>query len=122
MARFRSRTTPNRYVTSIAIEPDGRLWIGTKLGVARYHQHQWSLRHSRRWLQSNDVRDFAIANDGSAWIATGAGVDRIYQIKLTLEQKSARFLDIIRARHLRPPGLIGPAVLVTPGDLSQKLH
>jgi hypothetical protein len=110
---------PNRYVTSIAIEPEGRLWIGTKLGVARYQQRQWSLRHSRRWLQSNDVRDVAIANDGSAWIATGAGVDRIYQLKLTLEQKSAGFLDIIRARHLRPPGLIGPAVLVTPGDLSK---
>ena len=110
---------PNRYVTSIAIEPAGRLWIGTRLGVARYYEHGWSLRHSRRWLQSNDVRDVAIANDGSAWIATGAGVDRIRQIKLTLEQKSDRFLQIIRARHLRPPGLIGPAVLVTPGDLSK---
>ncbi len=110
---------PNRYVTSIASEPDGRLWIGTKLGVARYYEHGWSLRHSRRWLQSNDVRDVAIGNDGSAWIATAGGVDRIYQIKLTLEQKSDRFLQIIRARHLRPPGLIGPAVLVTPGDLSK---
>lgn len=110
---------PNRYVTSIAIEPAGRLWIGTRLGVARYYEHGWSLRHSRRWLQSNDVRDVAIANDGSAWMATGAGVDRINQIKLTLEQKSERFLQIIRARHLRPPGLIGPAVLVTPGDLSK---
>jgi Two component regulator propeller len=110
---------PNRYVTAIAIEPAGRLWIGTRLGVARYYDHGWSLRHSRRWLQSNDVRDVAIANDGSAWIATGAGVDRIYQIKLTLQQKSDRFLEIIRARHLRPPGLIGPAVLATPGDLSK---
>ena len=110
---------PNRYVSSVAVEPDGRLWIGTRLGVARYRDHGWSLRHSRRWLQSNDVRDVAIASDGSAWIATGGGVDRIYQLKLTLEQKSDRFLDIIRARHLRSPGLIGPAVLVTPGDLSK---
>ena len=38
---------------------------------------------------------------------------------MTLAAKAAYFLQLLRARHIRPPGLVGPAVLVTPGDVSQ---
>jgi hypothetical protein len=121
--RVRSLTAkdgmPNRQARAVARDADGRLWIATKLGVARYDNGRWSLRHSRRWLLSDDARDVVIGPDGTAWVATAAGVDAIRRKKMTLAEKADYFLKMLRARHIRPPGLVGPAVLVTPGDLSR---
>ena len=114
---------PSHQARAIARDSDGRLWVATKMGVARFDPRfdhgQWSLRHSRRWLLSDDTRDVVIAKDGAAWIATASGVDAIRRKPMTLAAKAAYFLQLLRARHIRPPGLVGPAVLVTPGDLSQ---
>ena len=111
---------PNRHARAVAADKNGRLWIATKLGVARYDTQtkKFNLRHSRRWLASDDARDVAIGQDGTAWVASSAGVDAIRRKKLTLAEKAAYFLDIIRKRHIRPPGLVGPAVLKKRGDLS----
>lgn len=110
---------PCRSVRSLAVDATGRIWAATPLGIVRYDHGKWSLRHSRRWLQSDDVRDIAIGADGTAWVATGSGVDAIRTRKMTLRAKADYFLEMLRARHLREPGLVGPAVLVTPGDLSK---
>jgi hypothetical protein len=110
---------PNRQVRAVTIDADGRLWAATALGVARWENGRWRLRHSRRWLQSDDTRAVAIDSEGTAWVATGAGVDAIRRQKLTLAAKADFYLQMLRARHIRPPGLVGPAVLKIPGDLSQ---
>src|SRR5579871_3229257 len=121
--RIRSLTgkegMPNHQARALAQDSSGRLWVATKLGVARLEQGKWSLRHSRRWLLSDDTRDIVIGTDGTAWVATAAGVDAIRRKQMTLAQKADDFLRMLRARHIRPPGLVGPAVLVTPGDLSR---
>ena len=112
---------PNRHARALASDKEGHLWIATKLGVARYSRkmQKFSLRHSRRWLASDDSRDVALAPDGTAWVATAGGVDAIRRKKLTLAEKADYFLSVIRKRHIRPPGLVGPAVLRKPGDLSE---
>jgi hypothetical protein len=110
---------PNRQARSLVSDPDGRLWIATKLGVIRYDHGRWSLRNSRRWLSSDDARDVAIGPDGTAWVATAAGVDAIRRRQMTLADKAGYYLQMLRARHIRPPGFVGPAVLLTPGDLSR---
>ncbi len=121
--RLRSLTgkdgMPNHQAKAVCQDADGRLWVATKLGVARYEGGKWSLRHSRRWLLSDDTRAVVMGRDGTAWVATAAGVDAIRRKKMTLEEKAAYYLQMLRARHIRPPGLVGPAVLVTPGDLSR---
>lgn len=104
---------------AIAQDGAGRFWIATDLGVARYDCANWSLRHSRRWLASDDARDVAIGLDGTAWVATAGGVDAIRRRRMTLTEKSDYFLKMLRARHIRPPGLVGPAVLTKPGDLAK---
>jgi hypothetical protein len=112
---------PNRHARTITADKEGRLWIATKLGVARYDTktQKFSLRHSRRWLARDDARDVAIAPDGTAWVANAGGVDAIRRKKLTLAEKADYFLSIVRKRHIRPPGLVGPAVLKKRGDLSE---
>ncbi len=117
---------PSALAGALNYDENNRLWVATKLGVVRSEDDpytvntmKWVMRHSKRWLQSDEVRDIAIGKDGTAWIATAAGVDAIRRKKMTLAEKSDYYLDVLLKRHIRTPGLVGPAVLVTPGDVSQ---
>lgn len=109
---------PSTDVRSVAVGPDGRVWIGTDLGMVRYDGKQFSLRHSLRWLPGDDVRDVAFAADGTAWIATRQGLSALRTRQMTLAEKADFFLDLVRSRHVRTPGLVEHTRLKTPGDLS----
>jgi len=110
---------PHHDVRSLTFAPDGILWVGTALGVARFDGTHWSLRHSRRWLLDDDVRDVAFSADGTAWVATGGGVSAIRRRLMTLAQKAADYHAICRERHVRPPGLVEKCRYPDPNDLSQ---
>jgi hypothetical protein len=77
----------------------------------------WSLRHSLRWLPSNDVRDLHCAADAT-YVATSAGLAVLRAKQMTLAEKAAYFEEVVRARHFRAPGLMEKCYLRTPGDLS----
>ncbi|MCA9092728.1 MAG: hypothetical protein KDA68_04540, partial [Planctomycetaceae bacterium] len=109
---------PSADVRSVAVGPDGRVWIGTNLGMVRYDGKTFSLRHSLRWLPGDDVRDVAFSPDGTAWIATNQGISPLRQRQMTLAEKADFFLDLVRSRHVRTPGLVEHTRLRTPGDLS----
>ncbi|TKJ39515.1 MAG: regulator [Planctomycetes bacterium B3_Pla] len=115
--------TPNEGLPSVSIRcvgqgSDGLMWVGTDRGVARYDGRNWSLRHSKRWLLSDDVRDIAFDPEGNAWIATGNGVSAIKRRSMTLAEKGDYFLDVCLARHVREPGLVEKCLLGAPGDTS----
>ncbi len=107
---------PNIWVQSVKKSPDGTMWVGTKLGVTRFDGESWSLRHSRRWLLSDDVRDIAFDKNGNAWIATSKGVSAIMKRDMTLEQKFDYYYSIMKRRHVRPPYLVEACILKIPGD------
>ncbi|MBN2316260.1 MAG: hypothetical protein JXM79_20195 [Sedimentisphaerales bacterium] len=113
--------TPQNGLPSISIQcvaqgPDDYMWAGTNRGVARYDGRGWSLRHSRRWLLSDDVRDIVFDSHGTAWIATDAGVSAIKRRSMTLAEKADHFLDVCLTRHVREPGLVEKCSLRVPGD------
>jgi hypothetical protein len=110
---------PNHTVRGFAFDADGRMWAATELGVPRLTGNTWSLRHAPRWTESNDTRAVVIGKDGVAWVATANGVSAIRRKKMTLREKADLFLQILRKYMVRKPGIIGPAVLKTPGDLSE---
>ncbi len=120
--RIRSLTAkdglPCTDITALSFAPDGRLWIGTRHGAVVFDGKRWALRHSRRWLPSDQVRDIDIAADGTAWIATAAGVAALRERRMTLADKAAFFENVMRARHVRPPGLMRRCRLRVPGDVS----
>lgn len=109
---------PSADVRSVAVGPDSRIWIGTDLGMVRYDGKHFSLRHSLRWLPDDDVRDVGFSPDGTAWIATNQGVSSLRQRSMTMADKADYFLDLVRSRHVRSPGLVEHTRLRTPGDLS----
>jgi len=105
-------------VQCVAQSPDGQMWVGTDRGIARYDGRSWSIRHSRRWLLSDNVRDIAFDSQGTAWIATDGGVSAIKRRSMKLAEKADYFLDICLARHVREPGLVEKCSLSVPGDTS----
>jgi len=105
-------------VRALAYAPGGRMWIGTGLGAARYLDGKWSLRHSRRWLLSDEVRDITFDSEGTAWIATAAGVSAIKNQKMTLQDKAEHYLDICLKRHVREPGFVEKCFFPNPADQS----
>jgi hypothetical protein len=94
------------------------MWVGTDRGIARYDGKSWSIRHSRRWLASDDVRDITFDSHGTAWIATDKGVSAIKCKSMTLTEKADYFLDVCLTRHVREPGLVEKCSLSTPGDVN----
>ncbi len=109
---------PSGDVRSVTRAPDGSIWVGTGAGGARFENEQWLVRHGRRWLLSDDVRHIVFDSNGAAWVATGKGVSRWIQTNLTLAAKAQQFDSILRARHIRPPGIVEKCRLRLPGDLS----
>jgi streptogramin lyase len=109
---------PGVSIQCVAQGPDGEMWVGTDRGVARYDGKSWSVRHSRRWLVSDEVRDIAFDPYGTAWIATDNGVSAIKRKSMSLAEKADYFLDVCLARHVREPGLVEKCSLNTPGDIN----
>ncbi len=109
---------PSTEVKCIERAPDGSMWVGTKLGIARFYNGEVSVRHSRRWLLDDDVRDICFDVQGAAWIATAKGVSVIHRKMMTLAQKDAHFYQVCLARHRREPGIVERCFLSVPGDTS----
>ena len=65
---------PSVAVQCVSLAPDGTMWVGTEVGIAKYDGRSWSIRSSRRWLLDDNVRDIAFDPAGTAWIATAGGV------------------------------------------------
>jgi len=75
----------NSFVNVVRKAPDGRMWVGTEYGITRFTpgEKEYSVRLSKRWLMSDQVRDIAFDKKGNAWIATSGGVSAIRVRKMT---------------------------------------
>jgi len=66
---------PHNLVRAIAQTPDGYLWLGTRLGLARFDGIHFTCFDSRNTpaLGSPNISALAVARDGSLWIGTYGG-------------------------------------------------
>ncbi len=108
----------NAEVNVVTCSPEGKMWVGTNYGITRFTpgQSEYSVRLSKRWLVSNEVRDIAFDQHGNAWIATSGGVSAIKKREMTLQQKADYFYDQLIRRHVRDPWIVGRFSLQVPGD------
>ncbi len=109
---------PSASVNVVESSPDGKIWVGTDKGVARFYNGSWSVRRSKRWLLDDKVNDIIFDDEGNALIATDKGISIIKQNLMTLKEKSDEILDKCYSRHVREPYLVEKCLLSEPGDLS----
>lgn len=106
--------------TTMAAEPGGAVWFGTKLGAIRFDGVNWEYRQGLRWLPADDVRSVAVDARGATWFATARGAASIAPRPITLAEKARFFEEEIDRRHRRTPfGYVDSAILKNPGDLSE---
>ena len=108
----------NAWVNVVKKSPDGTMWVGTNYGITRFTpgEEEYSVRLSKRWLISDEVRDIAFDKNGNAWIATSKGVSAIKNREMTLEQKADFFYEKLIQRHVREPWIVNRFRLNVPGD------
>ncbi len=108
----------NSFVNVVRRAPDGRMWVGTDYGITRFTpgEKEYSVRLSKRWLVSDQVRDIAFDEKGNAWIATAGGVSAIKVREMTLAEKADYFYDKLIRRHVRKPWIVNRFRLTVPGD------
>ncbi|MCK5102894.1 MAG: regulator, partial [Cyclobacteriaceae bacterium] len=108
----------NAWVNVVKRSPEGTMWVGTNYGITRFTpgESAYSVRLSRRWLMSNEVRDIAFDKDGNAWVATAKGVSAIKKQEMTLAQKADYFYKLLIQRHVRDPWIVNRFRLNVPGD------
>ncbi|MBN2003991.1 MAG: hypothetical protein JXA21_11605 [Anaerolineae bacterium] len=61
-------------VDTIAVTPDGTLWLGSLDGAYRYDYGQWSIYNSASGLIHTQVGVIRAAPDGSIWFGTEGGI------------------------------------------------
>ncbi len=107
-------------VNVVKRSPDGTMWVGTQYGITRFTpgKSEYSVRHSRRWLMSDEVRDITFDREGNAWIATANGVSVIRRKEMTLAEKAEYYYHQLITRHVREPWIVGRFKLEVPGDTS----
>ncbi|MCG8308401.1 MAG: regulator [Cytophagales bacterium] len=105
-------------VNVVTKSPDGTMWVGTNYGITRFTpgKEAYSVRLSRRWLMSDEVRDIGFDKKGNAWIATANGVSAIKKREMTLAQKADYYYKLLIQRHVRDPWIVGRFRLAIPGD------
>lgn len=108
----------NSYVNTVKKAPDGTMWVGTDYGITRFTpgKKEYSVRLSKRWLMSDEVRDICFDREGNAWIATAAGVSAIRKREMTLAEKADFFYEKLIPRHVRDPWIVARFRLNVPGD------
>ncbi len=94
------RPVPWEPVTVAKRDGQGRLWIGTTGGAARWTGDRWHCYQSRRWLPNDHVTSLAFGAEGAVWVGTQGGVARLGTERMTLEEKARRIHAKLRARHV----------------------
>ncbi|MFH1008468.1 MAG: two-component regulator propeller domain-containing protein [Candidatus Latescibacterota bacterium] len=63
---------PNDRINALAVDTIGRLWIGTRGGLAQFDGLQWTVYTTgNSGLASNDIRALAVGAKGELWISGG---------------------------------------------------
>jgi ligand-binding sensor domain-containing protein len=70
-----SSELPNLYVHAIAEAPDGKIWVGTEHGLAKYDGSNWTTVTTG--LPDLFITAIAFDKDGSAWVGTKKGLVNI---------------------------------------------
>ncbi|MCB2219285.1 MAG: T9SS type A sorting domain-containing protein [Bacteroidetes bacterium] len=63
---------PQNGISCMDLAPDGALWIGTSLGLARFHEEDWIIYNkSNSDLESDIISDLLVDQDGTLWLTGG---------------------------------------------------
>lgn len=99
----------NADISAIYQGRDGRLWLGSQLGLACWDGHNWKVFTTRDGLSSDDVRAIADDPQGNLWVGTErGGLNRLHDGKFTVFRADPKDLpgDDVSSLYLDPQGVL----------------
>ena len=72
-----STNYPDSYITSLKIDDNNCIWIGTINGLYRFYKNNFLYFTVDNGLNSNIINDIAIRNTAIRYIATSSGIDKM---------------------------------------------
>lgn len=76
--------TFNQKISAIFQDREGRIWLGTAGGLARWDGSNWKIFSSRDGLSADSVQAIAQDKGGDLWIGTGNGLNRMHNGAFTV--------------------------------------
>ena len=70
----RQNGLPDDHVTSLALDPQGNLWVGTLAGLAHFDGAAWTTYSRQNGLPDDYVTSLALDPRGNLWVGTLAGL------------------------------------------------
>jgi len=109
---------PVEEITSLAIDVNDNIWIGTTQGAILYkpysEERQWFYRAGKRYLIGDIIEDIALDQDGMTInFKTTAGISKIEFVKTTLSNKADILEKKLNERHRRM-GMVAACLLDDP--------
>jgi hypothetical protein len=106
---------PSVYVTAVAVDSIGAMWIGTRGGLARYYNDRVTNFTKTNGLASNRVNDIAIRNTAIRYIATSNGISKM--VGTSFEHLTAESANLhnnnVKSIAWREPNVIMAGTLST---------
>ena len=87
---------PGDKVSSLLVDGEGTLWVGTSSGLARFKNGRWARFTTSAGLPSNKINYLAEDGEGFLWIGSNAGLLRV--AKSSLNEFASRFSSVIACR------------------------
>ncbi len=109
------RRLPVTELTCIAVDAEGRLWIGSTRGAFRLDKTDRIQYYAgKRWLPNDRVIDIFIDTRNDVYVLTAGGLSRLSFPLMTLADKAEEYLTNLRLHHIRY-GMVSEAQLLN-GD------
>jgi signal transduction histidine kinase len=110
---------PSDNISSLYLDQEGVLWIGTAGGLARWQEGKWTRYTKDHGLANNSVGYLAEDNQGDLWIGSNAGLMRV--ARKSLNDFAQGLTDSISCRaYKRADGL--PTLECTQGSQPAACH
>jgi hypothetical protein len=106
---------PVEEITSLAVDKDDRIWIGTARGAILYAPYEkgrkWYYRAGKRYLINDQITGIIVTPEGMpVYFNTAEGISKLDEITLTLEEKAERIESRLNQWHRRL-GLVAACLL-----------
>lgn len=101
---------PKEPVTALCLSDDGKVFIGTEIGLYIIDGARRSFLTAGRWLPDAAVTAVMPDGKGGAWVGTKNGISHLEIKQMTLAEKAAHFEAVAEKYHMREGYFTGRAL------------
>lgn len=99
---------PTSFVTSLAVDSNNCVWIGTRSGLYRYYKGKFINFTTDHGLSSNRINDIAIRNTAIRYLATPNGINKMvgFSVEKNIQSDDSIWNNNVKSVLWKEPNII----------------